>query len=278
MPKKLYYALAILICVYSAVLLITGGFTFQLGKISLSSHRLRTPILLLILLTGIQFVSSSDFRNSVSKLFGRMTYNHRYFITFILSLLFIEMILGCLHLVFYGRILAFNLDKELTFATYFSAFIFLANSLVAGTIYQLQRKSHEASKGWLFIAFVFFYLTLDEVGSFHESLIPLLKRNVPSLDSMFNSNKYWVVVLAPFIVLTIIYFAWFLFKKLKVYPLIITGVVIAILLWMFIIGLELWEGYTSSTYVYKALVEEGSEMLSSTLFLTCFLTFFKKIK
>lgn len=278
MHKKLYYSLIILICVYCVVLFITGGFTFQLGKIILSSHKSSNPILLFILLTGIQFVSSSDFRNSVSKLFGRMTYNHRYFITFILSLLFIEMILGCLHLVFYGRILAFNLDKELTFATYFSAFIFLANSLVAGTIYQLQRKSHEASKGWLFIAFVFFYLTLDEVGSFHESLIPLLKRNVPSLDSMFNSNKYWVVVLAPFIVLTIIYFAWFLFKKLKVYPLIITGVVIAILLWMFIIGLELWEGYTSSTYVYKALVEEGSEVLSSILFLTCFLTFFKKIK
>lgn len=278
MPKKLYYSLIILICVYFAVLLITGGFTFQLGKIILSSHKSRAPILLLILLTGIQFVSSSDFRNSVSRLFGRMTYNHRYFLTFILSLIFIEMILGCLHLFFYGRILVFDLDRELTFATYFSAFIFFANSLVAGTIYQLQRKSYEASKGWLFIAFVFFYLTLDEVGSFHESLIPLLKRNVPSLGSIFNSNKYWVVVLAPFIVLIIIYFTWFLFKKLKVYPLIFTGVVIAILLWMFIIGLELWEGYTSSTYIYKSLVEEESEMLSSTLFLTCFLAFFKKIK
>jgi len=278
MNKKLYYSLIILICVYCVVLFITGGFTFQLGKIIISSHKSSNPILLFTLLTGIQFVSSSDFRNSVSKLFGRITYNRRYFLTFILSFLFIEMILGCLHLVFYGRILAFDLEIEFTFATYFSAFIFFANSLVAGTIYQLQRKSDEASKGWLFIAFVFFYLTLDEVGSFHESLIPLLKRYVPSLGSIFNSGKYWVVVLAPFIVLTIIYFTWFLFKKLKVYPMIFTGVVIAIFLWMFIIGLELWEGYTSSTYIYKSLVEEGSEMLSSTLFLTCFLTFFKKIK
>jgi len=279
MPKKLYYSLVILICVYLAVLLITGGFTFQLGKISLSSHKSSSPILLFILLTGIQFVSSSNFRNSVSRLFGKMTYNPRYFLTFILSLLFIEMILGCLHLVFYGRIMAFDLNREFTFATYFSAFLFFANSLVACTIYQLQRKSNDASKGWLFIAFVFFYLSMDEVGRFHESLIPLLKRNVPSLGSLFNSGKYWVVVLAPFIVLTIIYFTWFLLKKLKVYPLIFTGVVIAIFLWMFIIGLEWWgEGQASSTYKYISLMEEGSEVLSSILFLTCFLTFFKKIK
>ena len=278
MPKKLYYSLVFLICVYLAVLLITGGFTLHLGKIIFSSHKSSSPILLLILLTGIQFVSSADFRNSVSKLFGRMTYNHKYFLIFILSLLFIEMISGCLHLAFYRQIRAFNLERELTFATYFSAFLLLANSLAAGAIYHLQRKSHEASKGWLFIAFVFFYLALDEVGSLHESLIPLLKRNVPSLDSMFSSNKYWVVVLAPFIVFIILYFTWFFFKKIKVYPLILTGLVIAIFLWMFIIVLELWEGYTQSTYVYKSLVEEGSEMLSSTLFLACFLAFFKKIK
>jgi len=173
--------------------------------------------------------------------------------------------------------LAFDLDREFTFATYFSAFLFFANSLVVGTIYQLQRKSNEASKRGWYIAFVFFCLALDEAGRFHESLIPLLKRNVPSLDSILNSNKYWVVVLSPFIVLTIIYFTWFLLKKLKVYTWIFTGFVMAIFLWMFIIGLELWEGYTSSTYKYKSLVEEESEMLSSTLFLTCFLAFFKKL-
>lgn len=278
MPKKLYYSLIILICFYVGILLISGGFKIQIGKITFSSHKSSMPILLIIILTFIQFVSSADFRSHISKFLRKLANNNRYFLVSILSLFLIEIVLGHLHIIFYDRIRAFDLDREFTFATYFSAFLFLANSLVIGTIYQFEQKYIKGYKGWLFVGFVFFCLSLDEVGRFHESIIPFLKKNASSLSFVYDSGKYWVVVMGPIILITIIYLSWFLFKKLKNYPWILTGLIAALLLWIFVIALEFWEGYASSTYKYKVLVEEGSEMIGSTLFLASFLAFFKKVK
>lgn len=278
MPLKLYYSLLILICLYVGILLISGGFTIHVGKITFSSHRSSMPVLLIIILTLIQFLTSVDFRSHISKFFGRLTDNNRYFLVFILSLLLIEIVFGALHIIFFGRIHAFDLDREFTIATYFSAFLFFANSLIVGAIYQFEQKDAKGHKGWWFVGFVFFYLSLDEVARLHESIIPFMKKNVSLLNFLYGSNKYWVVFMGPIILITIVYLCWFLFKRLKGYPWIFTGFIAALSLWIFVIALEFWEGYTTSAYKYKALVEEGSEMIGSTLFLASFLAFFKKIR
>jgi len=278
MPKRLFYSLVILICIYLPVLLITGGYTLKFGLLTFSSHKTSGPILLLIILVITQFIISADFRRVLAGRFSVVIDHNRYFLCLILGFFCVGLLLGCLHFLFYDRVLALDLDREYNFATYFSAFLFLLNGLVAGTIFRSEKKSGFFHLSWWFIAFVFFYLALDEVGRFHESLIPLLRKNIPLWNSVFDSSRYWVLVLAPIIFLTVIYFFWFLYRELKGFPWITAGLIIALLLWVFIICLEWWELKNLMTYKYKALVEEGSEMLSSILFLSVFFGYLRKIR
>jgi hypothetical protein len=67
-----------------------------------------------------------------------------------------------------------------------------------------------------------------------------------------------------------------MYRKLRIYPWILTGTVLALILWIIVLWLELWEGYTAGTYKFKALVEEELEMIGSTVFLSAFLVYFKK--
>jgi len=276
MPKKLFWFLILLILIYEVILLVSGGFSLKLGGTIILFERTSDPILLMILLAGIQFLSAQSFRRSVKNAISKIIENRKHLIAFISGLVIFEVILGCLHVYFYGRTFTFDLDREFNLPTYYSAVLFLLNFFVIGTIYYSEKNSGMTHKELWIISIIFLFLSLDEVGRFHEAIIPFLRRNIPSLVSIFDSNKYWVVVMIPFILFTIFFFSMFMYRKLRIYPWILTGTVLALILWIIVLGLELWEGYTADTYKFNALVEEELEMIGSTVFLSAFLVYFKK--
>jgi hypothetical protein len=278
MPKRLFHFLILVSIIYMMILHVSGGFSFKLGGTIFLFNRASDAILLLILLVCIQFLGVHSFRDSFSYAINKIIKNQKHLFVFIISLLSLEAILGCLHVFLYGRTFAFDLDREFNLPTYYSAFHFLLNFFIIGAIIHNGKKSGFNHKGWWFIAFVFFCLSLDEVGRFHEELVPFLRRNISSLDSVFDSNKYWVLVILPFIIFTIIYFSIFMYQTLKNYPWMLAGAALALILWIIVIWLELWEGYTEHAYKFKVLAEEESEMLGTTLFLSVFLGYLKKIK
>jgi len=278
MPVKLYYSLVIILCLFAGVLIATGGFTIQIGGMSLSAHRINSPVILIIILTTVQFFISGDFRRSIIRCLEKLVDNKRYFLALILSLFLVEFLLGLLYFIFYGQKVVFDLDSELSVSNYFSSFLLVFTGLIIGVIYQFERKSLRSHKGWWFIGFIFWYLSLDEVGRLHEGVLPFLERHASSLGLGQSAVKTWVLALSPFILFTVVYFSIFFFKKLRHYLWILTGLIIGLLLWILSIRLELWKDSSGPFYQYEVLVEELSEMIGSTLFLASFLGYFRIIK
>jgi hypothetical protein len=262
------------------MLVFLGGFTVHLGKINFSSHRINTVVALVILLTTVQFFCARDFRSSLQRLAEKFADNRRYIQTLISTLILTNLLLGIFYGLFFEQIIFFDLVSEVSFGTYYSAFLLFANSAVIGIIYLVERKSQKNHKGWWFIGFIFWYLALDEVGRIHEGVIPFLEKKVLSSGVFFPSFRTWVVVFAPFILFTIVYFSLFFFKKLKQFPWILVGLGAGLLFWILVIGLESWiKSESPSAYThYKFLVEEVSEMMGSTLFLASFLRTLKVVK
>ena len=275
MPKKLFWFLILLILIYEVILLVSGGFSVRFGGLTILFERTSDPILLIILLAGIQFLSARSFRCSVKDVISKIVQNRKRLIAFVLGLIIFEMVLGFLHVYFSGRTFAFDLDREFNLPTYFSAILFLLNFFIIGTIYYSEKNSGLTQKEVWVISIIFLFLSLDELGRFHEATIPFLERNIPSLVSVFNSNKYWVVVMIPFILLTIFLLFTLMYRKLRIHPWLLAGTVLALILWIIVLWLELWEGYPAGTYKFKVLVEEEFEMLGSTVFLSVFLVYLK---
>lgn len=275
MPKRLFFILILALIIYMMILHVSGGFSFELGGTIFLFNRASDAVLLLILLVSTQFISVHSFRDSFSDAISKIIKNQKHIVVFIIGMLGLEAILGCLHVFLYGRTFAFDLDREFNLPTYYSAFLFLLNFFIIGVIIHDRQKSGLVHKGWWFIAFVFFFLSLDEVGRFHEELVPFLRRNISSLDSVLDSNRYWVLLILPLIIFTIIYFSLFLYRTFKNNPWMLAGTALALILWIIVLWLELWEGYTEHTYKFKALAEEEFEMLGATLFLAVFLGYKK---
>lgn len=164
----------------------------------------------------------------------------------------------------------FNLTSENTLATWYSSMVLLSTGSVALLCYLAGRSSGEQrawNKGWLFLAFFFAFLSLDELGSLHENA-----GRLTSLD-IFGTATWESVLLIP-LGIVLMFLVIFAFKEVKWHSLAfwLMGAGAVLLLSIPVqeyIETRMWnsnyEGWTRP--VSLALIEEGSELFAAMLFL-----------
>ncbi len=184
-----------------------------------------------------------------------------------------------------------NAALENSFGTWFSVVQNFAVAMVAFILAFSCRSvfAHKAkSLGWLLIALVFAYISLDDHLVLHERMggsMPVL------LDWLFGKHieplpTYgWIFLFGPFFGAVGVFFLFFLYRELRSARArsILIG---ALMLWVLAVLMDAWEG-TSNPYErisnatgfgeaalrhVSMLVEEVFEMLGSTAFLYLFLS------
>lgn len=172
----------------------------------------------------------------------------------------------------------FNLHIENTTATWYSSMLLLLNAVVLYVIARLTRQNKKAMAGrWMFLAFVFVLLSVDETASFHESLAwPI--REAFGLSGVFAFA--WVIPGAVFVLLLAIFYA----PMLRALPRrTAVGFLLAGSIFVFgALGLELVQAYYfslnqshSAISRSASLIEESLEIIGMTIFfvvLTDYLT------
>ena len=182
--------------------------------------------------------------------------------------------------------LFWSLNAEKGYGTLFStAQLFLLGNVVlitAGADY-----GHGASWSnklpWFLVAFVYFFIGLDDCIGIHENFINIGR--TLALESMvFHFVHEWLWFYAPMIVVVVVFLARFFLQRFFYSPKILGTMFVALTLWIGVLVLEgLAKTFVEDTqrYDYVRLligVEEGFEMLGATLFIIGFSKHLKNLQ
>jgi hypothetical protein len=174
----------------------------------------------------------------------------------------------------------FHLDEEGNFPSAFSAFLLLWCFFLIKIISEIKKRERDRYKRyWRNLAFVFLYLSLDELVSLHENVINPLRR----IFGFAGFLRFaWVVPAAILLVFLIFYFFKF-FLSLQ------TRMKISILLagCLYIgggMGIEMINGkyvdlYGKYNFNYAILmtIEESLEMFGIVIMINTLLTYLKQL-
>jgi hypothetical protein len=101
-----------------------------------------------------------------------------------------------------------NVDEEESFSTFLQMLLLLGSSAVLFAIgHRARRLGAPHALGWLGLAAVFLYLTIDESTQVHEQLIVPLRR---ALDAGGVLHFTWLVVAIPLVILFAVLYVPFL--------------------------------------------------------------------
>ena len=201
-------------------------------------------------------------------------------LTFFISLFLIETILIILG-YFYRNNLFFNLSAEANLPTWFSSIQLFSIGIITVALYFLETLlmkkkliNFKRSWLWLFVAFVFFYLSADETAQIHETLGELFQ---PYLTRIFGMGP-WLLLYMPFIVFIPLLFLYFFLSRFKECKPALICALIGLAFWSIAIFGETIirvESFPRNLEWVEKIIEEGSEMIGSTLFLLSFALFGK---
>lgn len=172
----------------------------------------------------------------------------------------------------------FYMDAEGNFTTYFNALLLFISSVLLFLIASWKKNIADKFRlHWFGLAFLFFFLSIDEMTVIHESLIKPM-RAIVGAEGIFYFA--WVIpgmiAVALFGILYFIFF-WNLDKKFKLLFLISLGVYIG-----GVIGGEMLSGYYASALGLKNLryatitsLEESIELIGCSLIIYSLLEYIK---
>jgi hypothetical protein len=169
----------------------------------------------------------------------------------------------------------FNMDKESTIPTWFSSMQFFVVMLVAShcSYRESARPSALWRNGWLPVAGLFLFLSVDEVAMLHEGIQSWVGRRLgPGVVPGVYFN-WWVVAFLPAIIASVIYLVVFLGKRFRGRPQLLAIAGMGLLSWLIVLGLELLVGLVSIPSRVKVHVlgwEEFFELAGTTCFLLAF--------
>jgi hypothetical protein len=238
--------------------------------------RLNNPFMFFLILLISRGWINSDFREKQLSLIKSITTEEPIRIYFFSFLLMIQVGLEIMWYLHPGD-LFWSLNAEKGYGTLFStAQLFLLGSVVLITA--RMDYGHDASwrkkLPWFLVAFVYFYIGLDDCIGIHENFINI-GRTLAIESIVFHFVHEWLWFYAPIIIVVVAFLARFFLQRFFYSPKLLCTMFFALILW---IGVLVLEGLAKSvvdpiSYDYDRLligIEEGFEMLGATLFIIGF--------
>lgn len=114
------------------------------------------------------------------------------------------------HKEMFGLVHEFNLNREANIPTYFSSLtLFLAAALLGGIAIFKKRTDDSYARHWTILSIIFFLLSVDELASLHELLIPLIQAILGSSKGILRFA--WVIPAGAAVLLFALSYLKFLF-------------------------------------------------------------------
>lgn len=195
-----------------------------------------------------------------------------------LILLALDVFFVILHLLFGERFDLFHLDRERTFAAYYSGakLVAIASLAVCGALLSRARLMR---CGWIAVALLFLGLGFDEISELHENITYyMLAYGVGIMNeiSFFRTPTYnWLVLLAPLIVVSFIFLVVFSRTLRTDHRESYRWFCASLMLFAAALGLELVGGlFAPVDGLFKVFVlEEFVEMVAATVMVRALLVF-----
>jgi hypothetical protein len=103
------------------------------------------------------------------------------------------------------RFAMINLDEEANVPTYFSSLLLLTSGCLLGIIAQAEKtKNSNFFRHWVFLSFLFFYMSLDEAAEIHEHL------NGPIGELLNVGGIFYFAAVIPGILVTLLLLVFYL--------------------------------------------------------------------
>jgi hypothetical protein len=187
------------------------------------------------------------------------------------------------HLSWLQQILRRQVDFtiESVAAVWYSGIILFLTGIAAVLCFKIDSRNISLQKsqriiryGWIPVAFAFGFFSLDEMGSIHERLDKILPVIILSLT---GGKTGWVTVLWPLMIVVFGYFVCFFWFYLSKYR---PSQILALIGGSLLISVPVQEKLKHFIYAgggkrqaYLSVLEEGSELIGTTLILIAFLEF-----
>lgn len=171
-----------------------------------------------------------------------------------------------------------NLDVQTDLGTYYHSILLFAGGMFILTIYDFEKASKKkAVWGWIPILAVFWGISIDELISFHNG-IPSYLEKTGLYSGIGDSNlPEWPILLAPIAICFAIYFVLFAKSRLSGNRSLIVLGASALVIWVFAFSAEMLLA-TSMNHKIQVGIEEGAELIGSSMFTLLFILYYRKAK
>lgn len=246
--------------------------------------RLNNPFIYFLILLFLRGWANPEFGEKLLGLIKRLTTEEPARVCFFSVLLFMQFGLQVMWYL-YPWDFFWNLNAEKGYGTLYSA----GQLFLLGTVVLITARAdygENASRSdkfpWFFVAFVYFFIGLDDCVGIHENFIAI-GRKLALESVVFHFVHEWLWFYGPIALTVAVFLARFFLKRFLYSPGLMVTMFAALLLW---IGVLVLEGFSKSvvdplSYDYGRIligVEEGFEMLGATLFMIGFSRHFKNIQ
>ncbi len=172
--------------------------------------------------------------------------------------------------------LFWNLDSESGLATYYHSFLLFANGVCILSIFDRERSTEKKGAFWWTpILILFWGLSIDELVGFHNGVPRYLQKIGLYEGSIGNGIPEWPILLAPVAIAVVIYFLIFIWKRFRGKGYLIALCFTAVAIWVLAYSAEMLLA-TSLNHQIQVGLEEGAELLGTSLMLIVFLFFSQK--
>ena len=175
----------------------------------------------------------------------------------------------------YGLVSLFDFDTEQNIPTFYSATAILCSSLLLFFITFTHKSNGCRYLGWMGLAVIFLFLSIDEISSIHERLTKLVR---PLLDTSGLLFSAWVIPYGLAVIVFVAAYLRFLIRLPKniMFLFILSGMIFV----LGAVGLELLEGNhyelhgsADVTFAVFYTIEEFMEMFGIVLFIYTLLSY-----
>ena len=245
--------------------------------------RLNNPFMFLLILVGLRGWANPEFGKKQLALIRKITTEEPKRIYFFSILLLMQFGLQVMWFL-YPEDFYWNLNAEKGYGTLYStAQLFLLGIVVLITAREDYGDGAQWKDKfpWFFVAFVYFFIGLDDCVGIHENFIAIGGKL--ALDSViFHFIHEWLWFYAPIALGVAVFLVRFFLKRVFYSPRLMVTMFIGLALWVGVLILEALSKKVVDplSYDYTRIlvgVEEGFEMLGATLFIIGFSRHLKNI-